>query len=191
MSTSKKLYCYVDESGQDTKGKLFVVSVIVTGNERDQLIELCEKIEQTSGKGRFKWNKTRPKRRAAYFRKILNQSIFKGKLKYAVYQNTKDYLFLTVRTVALGIQNQLFQPDKIVILIDALQPIHVREVGKCLRRFGIQNKKVRGVKKEENNALIRLADALCGFVRLALEGEKEMKELFEEGKANGFITELE
>jgi len=31
----QKLYCYVDETGQDTKGKLFLVSVIITEPQRD------------------------------------------------------------------------------------------------------------------------------------------------------------
>jgi hypothetical protein len=47
----RKFYCYVDESGQDTSGQLFVVSVIVTGREaRDQLERGLEQLEQSSGK---------------------------------------------------------------------------------------------------------------------------------------------
>jgi len=40
------LYCYVDECGQDTMGKIFVVTMVVVGKERDALLELCEKLEK-------------------------------------------------------------------------------------------------------------------------------------------------
>ena len=32
---TKKIYCYVDETGQDTKGKLFIVSIVVVGKDKD------------------------------------------------------------------------------------------------------------------------------------------------------------
>lgn len=33
----QKIYCYVDETGQDTEGDLFLVALVVTGQERDVL----------------------------------------------------------------------------------------------------------------------------------------------------------
>ena len=51
----QKLYCYVDESGQDTKGDLFLVSVVITEEERDELRRKLIKIEKTSQKGQRKW----------------------------------------------------------------------------------------------------------------------------------------
>jgi len=42
----QKLYCYVDETGQDTKGELFIVSVVVVGWDRDALAEQLEMIER-------------------------------------------------------------------------------------------------------------------------------------------------
>jgi len=32
-----KLYCYVDETGQDTLGELFIVAVVVSDADRDNL----------------------------------------------------------------------------------------------------------------------------------------------------------
>jgi len=46
----QKLYCYVDESGQDTRGKLFVVSVVVAAEDRGISLEQLEKIEDETGK---------------------------------------------------------------------------------------------------------------------------------------------
>ena len=44
-SKKRKQYAYVDESGQDTKGMMFVVSVLVLGKERETVLQQLEKIE--------------------------------------------------------------------------------------------------------------------------------------------------
>ena len=53
-SEHQKIYCYVDETGQDTLGELFIVSVVVNSADRDALVAVLEKIERTSGKGKVK-----------------------------------------------------------------------------------------------------------------------------------------
>ena len=35
----KKLYCYVDETGQDTKGDIFIVSVIISAQAQEEIAE--------------------------------------------------------------------------------------------------------------------------------------------------------
>ena len=62
----QKLYAYVDESGQDTKGGIFVVSIVVLENERDAVRERLEEIEQRTGKGAVKWHKSKHEFRRAY-----------------------------------------------------------------------------------------------------------------------------
>lgn len=45
----KKLYCFVDETGQDTKGKFFLVSVVLKGEEGlNDLEQKLLKIESSS-----------------------------------------------------------------------------------------------------------------------------------------------
>jgi hypothetical protein len=41
----QKLYCFVDETGQDTKGESFLVSVIVTEEEYDRVNQVLLEIE--------------------------------------------------------------------------------------------------------------------------------------------------
>jgi hypothetical protein len=43
-----KLYCYLDETGQDTEGDLFLVSVVITEQEREALREELVKVEKAS-----------------------------------------------------------------------------------------------------------------------------------------------
>lgn len=50
----QKLYCYVDETGQDTEGQLFLVSVVVTEQEQETIARELERIEAESGKRHLK-----------------------------------------------------------------------------------------------------------------------------------------
>jgi len=186
----KKLYCYVDETGQDTRGKLFVVSVVLTGQERDLAIESCEAIEHETGKGRVKWIKTRYDRRLAYIEDVLREPIFRGKLYFDVFQDAKDYPSLTVRTIVRAILAEVRESYKVTVLVDGLPRSKEREMGRLLRRMGIRTRKVRGVKKEEHDALTRLADAICGFVRAAVEGQREMEKLFKQAVEAGILIDL-
>ena len=55
-----KLYCYVDETGQDTQGRLFIVSVIIPEN-RYVIAQYSSEFEYRTGKVRFKWGRSRLK----------------------------------------------------------------------------------------------------------------------------------
>jgi hypothetical protein len=187
---TEKIYCYVDETGQDTEGDLFIVSVVVSGVERDQVRELCEKIEMETRKGQVKWIKADFKRKVEYVRRILQEPIFNGKLNFAVYRNRRDYLALTVLTVARTIVAVGQKDYKATVLVDGLPRSQEKWIGSELRHLYIRIRKVRGMRRDENDALIRLADAICGFVRAALEGQEAMRELFEQGKRNGLLKEV-
>jgi GNAT superfamily N-acetyltransferase len=176
---TKKLYCYVDESGQDTRGKLFVVSVVVTAEERDDLTQMLEQIERETGKGHRKWHKAGKRRRLSYIERVLKLEMLRDRLNFALYYDSTEYLDLTTRAIVSALENTEKVSDyKATILIDALPDAQVHWVGTVLRRSHIRLAKVRGVRLDENNPLIRLADALCGFVRDAFESDEQARELF-------------
>ncbi|MEO8395960.1 MAG: hypothetical protein ABI700_23395 [Chloroflexota bacterium] len=51
----QKIYCYVDENGQETNGRIFVVAVVVIDGDPQAVAAQCEEFEHMSGKGKFKW----------------------------------------------------------------------------------------------------------------------------------------
>ncbi len=57
-STREKLYCYVDETGQDTKGAIFIVAAIISDGEQSVLEKFLLGCEKASGKGIKKWTHT-------------------------------------------------------------------------------------------------------------------------------------
>lgn len=190
MKTVKqKLYCYVDENGQDTKGDIFIVSVVVTGQERDELLKLCEEIEIKSGKQKDKWGRAKPKRRLDYIKLVFSNKNFKGKLRYSIYRDQINYDMTTIVGIAKAIHYKEPEQYTSIIYVDGLKKTKRHEYGSELRKLGISTHKVQGVKKDENNALIRLADALAGFVRDVMDGGKEELSIFKDAKKNGSLIE--
>ena len=188
----KKLYCYVDENGQDTKGRIFIVSVVVTGRKRDDLLNLCEQLEQESGKGKFKWGKAEYKYRLEYLRRVFANNHFKENLRYSIFSRTTDYDSATINGIAKAILwRKPAQKYTTMIYVDGLSKLKRNEYGSRLRKLGIPTHKVQGVKKDENNALTRLADAVAGFVRDVLDGEDgETQKLFKAAKRNNMLVEV-
>ncbi len=185
-----KFFCYVDESGQDMRGELFIVSVVISDHEADQLRQICEDIERDSHKGQRKWVKTAYERRLAYMQQVVSHPIFAGKLNFAIYRNSLDYSAMTVQTIGRALSAASETDYKATVFIDGLPRSLEQVVGVQLRQQGINAKKVRGVKKDENEALIRLADAVCGLVRGAFEGQPAMRALFEQGLRAGALRDL-
>ncbi|MFN8448730.1 MAG: hypothetical protein U0521_09115 [Anaerolineae bacterium] len=82
------------------------------------------------------------------------------------------------------------EPDyKATVLVDGLPDSEKFVFGIALRRRGVKTKKVHGV-DDRKEAFIRLADALCGLMVDAHEGNELYRGLLEQGRTNGFITEV-
>lgn len=187
-----KLYCYVDENGQDTRGRIFIVSVVVTDKNREELIHLCEQLEQVSGKQKDKWGATKHERRMRYLHHIFADDRFKKVLRYKVFLNTKDYDAATINAIVSSVRWK--KPDgkfTTLVYVDGLRKTKRREYGVKLRHLGLPLHQIRGILSDESNSLIRLADAVAGFVRDALTGQsKEIKTLFEKAKQENMIIEI-
>ncbi len=185
-----KLCCFVDESGQDTKGEFFIVSVIVTQSEYAALEIELERIEERTGKGKVKWRDAKDGARIEYIRQTLALEILSGALTYNLFRGTTDYMTSTVDAVAQAIVFHDTQA-RVTVFVDGLPKSQIKWFGTELRQRRIAIKKVRGVRKEESSSLMRLADALCGFVRGALMGRSELEEILTQARAQGIVIELE
>jgi hypothetical protein len=185
-----KLYCYVDETGQDTLGAFFIVSVVISGSERDMLVSRLEQIERSSAKGKIKWMKVRGRTRLDYIRGVLTTSAFKGKLYFSLYRGTKAYMALTVLSTARAILAAAPGHSGTTVYVDGLPKARLRWFGTELRRLSVRNSKVVGVRREEADSLMCLADAMAGFVRLALSGrDPEATALLDRAKNEGYVRE--
>ena len=187
----KKLYAYVDESGQDTKGLVFVVSVLILGDERDTLEKELKRIEVESGKKNTKWNKSHHEFRQAYVEGILKLKDLKGKVFFEKFSDTKKYIQLTSFATAKAILKKSGNDDyKVTVFVDGFKKKEIEVFSRGLRDLRIKTRKIRGVKKDENNAFIRLVDAFCGLIRDSDGESKWADEVTKKLIKNRYISEL-
>lgn len=194
----RKLYCYVDESGQDTSAQssrqqLFIVAVVVIEAAREELERVCEQYEQASGKGKIKWGKADRGKRLRYLRLVFADDRWRECLRFVAYGDVnRRFDDVTVLAIAHALQwKKSEQLHNAVIYVDGLSKTKRRSYTLELRTRGVTVYQVRGVAKDENSPLTRLADALAGFVRDALSGEDdEAKQLLEQAKRNRDVIEL-
>lgn len=185
----QKLYCYVDESGQDTAGKFFLVSVVIIAEEREKLRSVLKEIERESGKGIKKWMKSTRKQKHAYVKAVFQHSNFEGTLYYSEYFNTRTYVDLIILTTAKSIHEHKKVFSEAVIFVDGLKRPERHHFAAGVRKLNIRVRKVRGI-KDEADEFIRLADAMCGFVRDASEKEPEAVVLYQKGERACMIKKV-
>lgn len=185
----QKLYCYVDETGQDTKGDWFLVSIVIIENEKEKFETILDDIEKKSGKRKLKWNKTKRDRREAYIREIIKVKEFKQCFYFAIYENTTLFTDLIVYATAKAILDKASDNYQASIIVDGLYKNLEKQFSTSLRKLKVKVSKVKGA-RDESSSLIRLADALAGLLRDAVEGDKLSKDLVKRLKDLNYIKEV-
>ncbi len=190
MPAQKKqqLYAYVDESGQDTKGEIFLVSVVVVGKQREDLRELLRKFEKESGKANRKWTRTAKARREAYIRRIIETTKFANLIHYSHYRHARNYLDLTVLATAWAILDHVKKPYQAIVYVDGLNKSERKRFTTGLRGLHVKTQLARGL-RDEADEFIRLADAIAGFVRDGIEGDTMMAPLYKKALRTRVIKE--
>jgi hypothetical protein len=186
--SKQKIYCYVDESGQDTEGELFFVVVAILSDERDALRKDLTDLEMRSGKRARKWSRSTPRQRLAYIQGVLNHAAFGG-LYYSKYEGSRAYVDLTILSVAKAINTHTEKPYAATVYVDGLQRTEEHRFARGLRKLRISARKVRGM-KDEGDVFIRLADALAGFVRDALGRDERLEGFYREAMTQKRIREV-
>ena len=161
----RKLCVYIDESGQDTKGELFLVSVLILEKDREIISEKLGEIEKESGRKNSKWNQSHHRHRKKYIESLLKIKEIENKIFFDIFNDTKEYIKLTSFTTAKAILKKSFSNYKATIFVDGLKKKEIELFSRGLRDLRIKTRKIRGVKKDENNVYIRLVDSICGILR--------------------------
>jgi len=139
--------------------------------------------------------KATPRQRLAYLTAVLQLPALHGRLFAAHFTNTTTYLPCVLATITQAVTaGAAGQPARATVLIDGLQKTIRQDVAATLRvqlqPHHIRVEKVRGL-DEESDALMRLADAMAGFVRHALEGRPALAPLLAESHRQGVIHLLQ
>lgn len=183
----QKLYVYADESGRGRAP--FIVAIVIVDDQRESLENLCLQIERESRKGFIKWSKANYEYRIAYMRAILSEAGFREMLYFVIFDQVKNYDTATVDALIRAIEQMNISSDqRLAIFVDGLDVTRQREYATQLRQHITASITVRGVPRDASTSLIRLADALAGFVSDAEEeNSEEVVTLYERARRHGML----
>lgn len=191
MSTDHlKLYCYVDETGQDARSSQFIVVSVIIISDPDHLREILQIAERDLGKRQRKWTKATVSQRLAYVERLLGVPDLQGAVYFSRFPKPANYPESTFIAVAHAIRTATggrgFHAH---VFIDGLSATERQRGTQQLRTLYRGVKKVRGL-RDENDEFIRLADTFAGFIRAHCEGAVYAERLFRQGIDSGVIVEV-
>ena len=157
-------YVYVDEAGQyDLKGDAFHVGVVIVESSlHDDLRQRIERIEQSVRK-RGKWNGCSVNVKMCFLQAVLDGSL--SGLYWHRSQQRCDYENVTATAAARAMQHVTTKDSLFILTIDALKKSTRQHVSRILRDHHIRWRAIHVNKREETEPILRLADAIAGFMR--------------------------
>lgn len=184
-----KLYCYVDETGQDTKGDLFLVAIVLKEIIGLEVLEKkLEEVEMRTGKNRSKWKKINRVIKKKYLEELMQIKELKNAIFYATYQESKEYSKLTSLTIAKAVLARESKNYTVTVIIDGLNDTERDVIREELKKLKIKYRKIRGM-KDEQSIFLRLSDAMAGFLREVYEGEEYSKQFMKRFEKTSMFTE--
>lgn len=186
----QKLYCFVDETGQDTKGNFFLVVVILQNQEDlENLRKKLLKSEKLTKKNLLKWTRCPFKVREKFLSELTKIKELRGSVYYSSYYDSKEYIALISLTVAKAILSKEDRNYAVTVIIDGLKDKEREEVRRELKKLKIKYNKIRGM-KDEQDAILRLADCISGLLRDFIENQKYAKQIYRNFKDIKIIIEV-
>jgi hypothetical protein len=186
----RKLYCYVDETGQDPLSEFFVVVAVVSDKEQQQIRNNLLSAETFARTGGLKWHKSRHERRMKYLETVLQRKIGAGEVYFGKYKKPLPYFFPMLETIKKAIMSKAIGDYRATVFVDGIDKKKAAELTNALRLGGIRLEMVRG-RRDESEPLIRLADMWSGCIRDAILEEGETKTLFTRAIQTGYLIEID
>lgn len=174
-SYPKKLYCYVDETGQDAGSDFFIVASIVSEAEQQSLKNGLLSLEKELKIGQKKWHKLRSPDREQFLQAVMARSLAAGEVYYSKYKKPLPFFFPLLEVVEKAIKDKAGSDSyQAVVYVDGIDKKKAKELTGALRLKGIKLSHVRS-SRDESEVLIRLADRWAGCIRAGIENNPESK----------------
>jgi len=189
MHRPQKIYCYVDETGQDDISAYFIVVAVVGDNEQEAVRSNLLAAERAARTGARKWHKSKRGRRLAYLDEVLSRKIAFDDVYAGRFKKPLPYFLPILDTLEKAIKLKAAREYRTTVTIDGIDKKKAAEFTNALRLRKIRLDFVRG-KRDESEPLLRLADMWAGCIRAALLGEKESKKRMREALDGGYLHDV-
>lgn len=170
ITQRRKVYLYADDTGQDTTGRLFIVGVVLVGaEEHDNLEGNFVKVEDRIRHLCRKWHRTAPNQKQALVAELPALVTESVHFTWSEWDSGTEYLLRAGEAVAdaAGICCPGVQ---VTLTYDGLKPAERPVFAAALRRHQVRFRRIRLAARDEAYPLLRLADAVTGFLRDMREG---------------------
>ncbi len=188
----QKLYCYVDESGQDAGSTYFIVAAVVSHDDQATLREQLLAIERETMVGRRKWHKSHVSRSTSYLRTAIHRQICSGQIMIGQYTKPLPYFLPMLGTIEWAVKTVIDeQKYDLTVIVDGIDKKKAAELTNALRLKGITLRFVKG-KRDESEPLLRFADRWAGCARSAIErSSNPAQQLWTEALALRYVHSME
>jgi len=185
----QKLYCYVDESGQDAGSEFFVVVAVVSDANQDELRSKLIITERETKIGMRKWHKATQGRRIEYLRKVLEKGLGRGELFFGKYKKPLPFFLPTLEVLEQSIKRKAPKRYRAMVYVDGIDYKKAGELTNALRVRGITLNFVKSI-RDESEPLIRLADRWAGCVRAANQKREQERMFLEKALQEHYLENI-
>ena len=186
---TKKLYCYVDETGQDVGSKVFIIVAVVVISNVDAARERLQELEAKTRIGKIKWHKSDYKYRIKFMEEFLLGDNKDLRIYFLKVRKPVFYYLPTVEILQRAIAANNASNTQAIICIDGLDKFSGKKYTNALRTKTLKIKLAKGA-RDESEALIRLADRWAGCIRMALSGNEDCEALMARAEKKGILKEV-
>lgn len=187
---TQKLYCYVDETGQDAGSDFFVVVSVVSGDEQNQIRHELLELEASSKVHTRKWFNSRSPVKEEFLRAVIKEQLAKGDLYYGKFKKPLPFFLPMLEIVEKAIKDKAGgEPYLAIVYVDGIDKKKALELTNALRLKDIKLKYVRSA-RDESEPMIRLADRWAGCIRDALEGREANLKILTKAEKDKYIKHI-
>jgi len=186
---TKKLYCYVDETGQDAGSNVFIVVAVIVISNVDVARERLQELEAETCIGKIKWHKSNYKYRVKFMEDFLRGNNKDLHIYFLKTEKPVFYYLPTVEILQRAIADNNTSNIQAIVCIDGLDKFSGKKYTNALRTKTLKVKLAKGV-RDESEALIRLADRWAGCIRMALSGNDDCKTLMARAEKKDILKEV-
>lgn len=186
----QKLYCYVDETGQDAGSNFFVVVSIVSAEEQNAVRSQLLAVEESSKVHARKWFNSRSPIKESFLQAVVKERIAAGDVYYRKFKKPLPFFLPILEVAEKAIKDRAgTEPYLALVCVDGIDKKKAQELTGGLRLKGVKLQYVRSA-RDESEPLIRLADRWAGCIRDALEGKEVSTKILSKAEKDHYIKQL-
>jgi hypothetical protein len=158
----KKLHLFADETGSVAEGGFFLVAILAVADDLAEVERLFLELEFRSDRTKIKWVRSTQKRKVKFLGGL--QPILQRLHRAAWRTHVSAGGNLVELTVSAVVDSALLDPECVfTVKVGGLNEVSLQLVRSAFRAQRLHLRKATGG-RDESEPLLRLADALAGFL---------------------------